>query len=707
MGNRNKLAAGRLAVLAFVGSTVSFAQGQQVGLDGSHVRELEPLAIHPRTSLTIVDQIRHNHFLKKPLDDSASSEIFDKYVSTLDPGHAYLLQSDLDALNKYRYQLDDALKHADLKPAFAIYNTFHDRLLRRLNALVARLEDGVEKFNFDADETLQIDREGAPWSENETANDALWDRRLKASILSMRLSDRDLGDIQDVLLKRYRNRLKQAQQTRSEDAFQLYINAFASTYDPHTQYLSPRSSENFNMTMSLSLQGIGAVLRTEDDYTSVVRLVTAGPADKAGELRPADRIVSVGQGERGKLIDVVGWRLDDVVELIRGPKGTIVRLGLVDNSGDEESSRVIRIKRDTVKLEDQAAKKRVFTLESELGDVRIGVLEIPTFYVDFNAVRRGDKDFKSTTRDVNKLIEELKVEGVDGLVVDLRSNGGGSLQEAQSLTGLFIRTGPTVQVRKARRPNARVYRDEDGRTAWDGPLAVLVNRLSASASEIFAGAIQDYQRGLVIGTQTFGKGTVQTLVPLNRGQLKITEAKFYRVSGDSTQHQGIVPDITYPDVFGIDNIGESTLEDALTWDTIKPTSYRQTNGVEPYLDRLRMNHERRVAQDPDFAYLRSLSDWRRQKRAETHISLNQATRVNEKEADDVWRLDLENALLIAKGEDPVTNLKELETRRSQREAEKISGSDEDPDPLIIETGNILMDYINLSGSNRHTAQASN
>ena len=707
MGNRNKLAAGRLAVLAFVGSTVSFAQGQQVGLDGSHVRELEPLAIHPRTSLTIVDQIRHNHFLKKPLDDSASSEIFDKYVSTLDPGHAYLLQSDLDALNKYRYQLDDALKHADLKPAFAIYNTFHDRLLRRLNALVARLEDGVEKFNFDADETLQIDREGAPWSENETANDALWDRRLKASILSMRLSDRDLGDIQDVLLKRYRNRLKQAQQTRSEDAFQLYINAFASTYDPHTQYLSPRSSENFNMTMSLSLQGIGAVLRTEDDYTSVVRLVTAGPADKAGELRPADRIVSVGQGERGKLIDVVGWRLDDVVELIRGPKGTIVRLGLVDNSGDEESSRVIRIKRDTVKLEDQAAKKRVFTLESELGDVRIGVLEIPTFYVDFNAVRRGDKDFKSTTRDVNKLIEELKVEGVDGLVVDLRSNGGGSLQEAQSLTGLFIRTGPTVQVRKARRPNARVYRDEDGRTAWDGPLAVLVNRLSASASEIFAGAIQDYQRGLVIGTQTFGKGTVQTLVPLNRGQLKITEAKFYRVSGDSTQHQGVVPDINYPDVFGIDNIGESTLEDALTWDTIKPTSYRQTNGVEPYLDRLRMNHERRVAQDPDFAYLRSLSDWRRQKRAETHISLNQATRVNEKEADDVWRLDLENALLIAKGEDPVTNLKELETRRSQREAEKISGSDEDPDPLIIETGNILMDYINLSGSNRHTAQASN
>ena len=707
MGNRNKLAAGRLAVLAFVGSTVSFAQGQQVGLDGSHVRELEPLAIHPRTSLTIVDQIRHNHFLKKPLDDSASSEIFDKYVSTLDPGHAYLLQSDLDALDNYRYQLDEALKHGDLKPAFAIYNTFHDRLLKRLNALVARLEEGVEKFNFDADETLQIDREAAPWSENETANDALWDRRLKASILSMRLSDRDLGDIQDVLLKRYRNRLKQAQQTRSEDAFQLYINAFASTYDPHTQYLSPRSSENFNMTMSLSLQGIGAVLRTEDDYTSVVRLVTAGPADKAGELRPADRIVSVGQGERGKLIDVVGWRLDDVVELIRGPKGTIVRLGLVDNSGDEESSRVIRIKRDTVKLEDQAAKKRVFTLESELGDVRIGVLEIPTFYVDFNAVRRGDKDFKSTTRDVNKLIEELKVEGVDGLVVDLRSNGGGSLQEAQSLTGLFIRTGPTVQVRKARRPNARVYRDEDGRTAWDGPLAVLVNRLSASASEIFAGAIQDYQRGLVIGTQTFGKGTVQTLVPLNRGQLKITEAKFYRVSGDSTQHQGIVPDITYPDVFGIDNIGESTLEDALTWDTIKPTSYRQTNGVEPYLDRLRVNHERRVAQDPDFAYLQSLSDWRRQKRAETHISLNQATRVNEKEADDVWRLDLENALLIAKGEDPVTNLKELETRRSQREAEKISGSDEDPDPLIIETGNILMDYINLSGSNRHTAQASN
>ena len=654
-----------------------------------------------------MDQIRHNHFVKKPLDDSASSEIFDKYVNALDPGHAYLLQPDLDALNKYRYRLDEALKHGDLKPAFAIYNTFQARLVNRLDALIAGLEDGIEKFSFDADETLQIDRETAPWSENEAANDALWERRVKASILSMKLNERDLGDIQDVLLKRYRNRLKQVRQARSEDAFQLYINAFASTYDPHTQYLSPRSSENFNMSMSLSLQGIGAVLRTEDDYTSVVRLVTAGPADKAGELRPSDRIVSVGQGERGKLIDVVGWRLDDVVELIRGPKGTIVRLELVDNSGDEESSRVIGIKRDTVKLEEQAAQKKVFTLESESGDVRIGVLQIPTFYVDFNAVRRGEKNFRSTTRDVSRLIEELKVEGVDGLVVDLRSNGGGSLQEAQSLTGLFIRTGPTVQVRKARRPKARVYRDEDGRTAWDGPLAVLVNRLSASASEIFAGAIQDYQRGLVIGTQTFGKGTVQTLVPLNRGQLKITEAKFYRVSGDSTQHQGIVPDISYPDVFGIDNIGESTLDDALTWDTIKPAVYRQTNNVQPYLARLRANHERRVAQDPDFAYLRSLSNWRREKRAETHISLNQTTRVIEKEADDVWRLGLENALLIAKGDDPVTSLKDLKARQVQQESEKVSDSDEDPDPLIMETGHILMDYINLSGVSSQTAQASN
>ena len=707
MGNRKKLAAGPLAVLALIVSVVVCAQEGQVGFNESHARDLEPLAIHPRTSLTIVDQIRHNHFVKKPLDDSASSEIFDKYVNTLDPGHAYLLQPDLDSLNKYRYRLDEALKHGDLKPAFAIYNTFHARLLKRLDALIVGLEDGVDKIDFDADEKLQIDRETAPWSETEAANDALWERRIKASILSMKLNERDLGDIQDLLLKRYRNRLKQARQTRSEDAFQLYINAFASTYDPHTQYLSPRSSENFNMSMSLSLQGIGAVLRTEDDYTSVVRLVTAGPADKAGELRPSDRIVSVGQGERGKLIDVVGWRLDDVVELIRGPKGTIVRLELVDNSGDEESSRVIRIKRDTVKLEEQAAQKKVFTLESELGDVRIGVLEIPTFYVDFNAVRRGEKNFRSTTRDVSRLIEELKVEGVDGLVVDLRSNGGGSLQEAQSLTGLFIRKGPTVQVRKARRPNARVYRDEDGRTAWDGPLAVLVNRLSASASEIFAGAIQDYQRGLVIGTQTFGKGTVQTLVPLNRGQLKITEAKFYRVSGDSTQHQGIVPDISYPDVFGIDNIGESTLEDALAWDTIKPAAYRETNNVQPYLERLRVNHERRVAQDPDFAYLRSLSNWRREKRAETHISLNQTTRVIEKEADDVWRLDLENALLIAKGEDPVTSLKDLEARRARRESEKNSDSDDTPDPLIMETGHILRDYINLSGVSSQTAQASN
>jgi carboxyl-terminal processing protease len=661
---------------------------------------LSPLDVHPRTALGIVDQLRHNHYLKKPLDDQLSSEIFEKYLSMLDGGKVYFLEEDVLALEKHRYLIDDALVRGNLDPAFEIFNLYQERLHQRLEFLLSELNAGLTEVDFEVDESIEIDRENANWARDTAELNEIWRKRLKAATLGMKLNGKELEEIEELLTKRYTNRLKQSRQTKSEDAFQLYVNAFASTYDPHTQYFSPRTSQNFNINMSLSLEGIGAVLRNEDEYTSVVELVPAGPADKSGLISPSDRIVSVGQGENGPLIDVVGWRLDDVVELIRGPKGSTVRLEVIPNATDDDSTKVIQITRNTVKLEEQAAQKKVLELTHNGQTRRIGIINVPTFYVDFKAVQQGDPNFKSTTRDVAALIEQLQTEdgGIDGLIIDLRSNGGGSLQEADSLTGLFIKSGPTVQVKAASR-SANVYADTDDMVAWEGPMAVLVDRLSASASEIFAGAIQDYGRGIIIGNQTFGKGTVQTLVPLNRGQLKITAAKFYRVSGQSTQHQGILPDIEFPESYDSERIGESSLDDALPWDVIQPAVYPQANQIETLLPELQVRHDTRTADHPEFNYLRSLSERARENGRRTHLSLNESTRTAEKEAEDAWRLGLENELRVAKGDEPVESLDALEELlTAEEEAAEEEEIEEDPadDPLIAESGKILLDFIGLT-----------
>ncbi len=658
---------------------------------------LHPLDVHPRTSLSIVEQLRHNHYLQKPLDDAASSELFDKYIDLLDSGHAYFLASDIQALEKYRYALDDALKRGDLDPAFDIFNRYQVRLEERLEYLITQLNQGLQTMTFDTDESIEVERKHAPWAATTAELDDLWRKRLKAAVLGMKLNGKQIAEIQDVLTKRYKNRLKQATQTNSEDAFQVYVNAYASTYDPHTQYFSPRTSENFNINMSLSLEGIGAVLRTEDDYTEVVRLVPAGPADKAGALKPSDRIIGVGQGESGKLIDVVGWRLDDVVELIRGPKASVVRLEIIPAAAEDSKSRLVSITRNTVQLEEQSAQKKLLTLQQGGTTHKIGIIEIPTFYVDFKAVQEGNPDYKSTTRDVHALIDQLKAEGVEGIIIDLRNNGGGSLQEADSLTGLFIKSGPTVQVKTANR-RANIYADTDDAIAWDGPMAVMVNRLSASASEIFAGAIQDYGRGPIIGSQTFGKGTVQTLIPLNRGQLKITQAKFYRVSGQSTQHQGVLPDVEFPEVYDTDKIGESSLEDAMPWDEIKPAVYPHATQVQTVLPVLVDKHRDRVATNPDFEYLRALMDKSRENAKKTEISLNEAVRIKEKKDEDAWRLAIENKLRTAKGEPKLTNIEELDAKLDAEEAEDDAGdsskkSPED-DAMIKEGAYVLIDYVN-------------
>ena len=654
---------------------------------------LEPLDGHPQTSVAIVDRLRHYHMTSKPLDDELSSQIFDKYLSFLDPKRSHLLAQDVRDFEKYREGLDDALEQGDLAPAFAIYNRFHRRALERIEYDVATLQRGIEQFDFTVEENVELDRSEASWPADRAEVERLWHRSLKSRALGRKLAGESLEAIADTLTKRVNNRLRAVRQTRSEDVFQTYINAFAQTYDEYTQYFSPRDSEDFNIAMSLSLEGIGAELGREDEYTVVRRLVKGGPADLGGDLKRTDRIVAVSQNRKEPFVDIVGWRTDEVVQLIRGPKDSPVLLKVFAAQGDPADTRVVEIVRNVVKLEDQAASKSSFTIERDGREQRIGVVVVPTFYMDFKALRAGDENYKSTTRDVARLIRELKDEDIDALIVDLRNNGGGSLQEARELTGLFVESGPVVQVADATRPTVLSDRD-GGAVSWRGPLAVIVNRYSASASEIFAGAIQDYGLGVVVGNQTFGKGTVQTLIPLPAGELKVTERRYYRVSGQGTERNGIVPDIVFPARDGsVRHRGEvlGTIDDPLA--TVSAASYAPRNRVAPLLDALRTRHQERASTNPEFAYLRAREDYFGRLRDRTHLSLSEATRIAQQEADDAWILDVENARLVARGEQPVADLDELTARR---EAE--AGTERLPqdDVLTRETAAILADFIDLS-----------
>lgn len=710
-----------------------------IGVGGAHAgakvpafSSLEPMPVHRTTTQNIVDALASRHYVPSVLNDQLSSKIYDTYLDDLDPSKSYFLKSDVLSFEKYRYQLDDALRRGDLDPAFEIFNIYHQRVINRFERVIAKLEGGMDQFDFTLDEELIIDRENIDWAAGPQDLDELWRKRLKDAVLNLKLTDKEPEKIQELLVKRFKNRLTRARQTNSEDVYQLYMNSFTKTYDPHTQYFSPRTSENFNINMSLSLEGIGAVLQIEDEYTKVVSLVPAGPADKSGELKPDDKIVGVGQGQEGEMIDVIGWRLDEVVQLIRGKKDTIVRLDVVPaNSSDADSSKIVAITRNKVALEEQSAQAEVLEIEQFGHKRRIGVIDIPTFYIDFRALQKGDLDYKSTTRDVRKLIRELQEQRVDGIVIDLRDNGGGSLQEAKHLTGLFIDRGPTVQIR-SKSNRVDILDDRDISVVYDGPLAVLVNRLSASASEIFAGAIQDYERGVIIGTQTFGKGTVQSLLPLNRGQLKLTQAKFYRISGESTQERGIIPDIVYPASYDPDSIGESTLDEPLPWDRISPTNYRSKANINQYIPELRSLHHERVAENANFNYLKEAFAYRKSRNEDITVSLNESVRRQESADREAFWLALENKKRQALGLAAVASLDELDNEApalasaeptvdnnagaaivpDTENSETVTGSEmavlggaqveekatdeEAPtDPLLVESGHILLDLISL------------
>lgn len=645
-------------------------------------------------SLNVVELLKRHHYNKPPLNDERSIKIYDNYLKLLDPSRSYFMALDIAEFNQWRNQFDDLLKSGNLEPGFAIYRRHLTRLQERLDFALAELAKGVDKIDFSVDEDLQVDREKAPWAKDRAELDDLWRKRVKDEVLRLKIAGKETKDIQELLTKRYKNQLKRLKQTRGEDVFQAYINAFATTYDPHTTYLSPDNAENFDINMSLSLEGIGAVLQSDNEHVKVVRLVPAGPAEKSKQIAPADKIVGVAQGS-DEMVDVIGWRLDEVVKLIRGPKGSTVRLEVIpaSNPPTDQTSKVVTITREAVKLEEQAAKKKVLHLKQDGRDYKLGVIELPAFYLDFKAFRAGDPNYKSTTRDVKQLIDELRAEKVDGLVIDLRNNGGGSLQEATELTSLFIEQGPTVLVRNAD-GRVDVLADENKGIYYNGPLAVLVNRLSASASEIFAGAMQDYHRALILGGQTFGKGTVQTIQPLNHGELKLTLAKFYRVSGQSTQHQGVLPDIAYPDVMHTKDIGESALPAAMPWDSIRPAIKPELDPIKPFLTQLQSKHDQRTAQDPDFLFTRASIDLSKQLMAETTVSLNEAKRRAQQAAIEAKQLKLENDRRVAKGEKPLAELaKEDEDALPVED----KGKPED-DAYLSESGHILIDYLSLNPS---------
>jgi carboxyl-terminal processing protease len=632
----------------------------------------DPLAPEPRhenIGQLVTQFIQKSHYLRIAVDDELSSKVMDRYIEALDRNRMYLLQGDIEFFERYRFELDDIVRNEPLDPVFDMFSIYRTRLRERFEYALTLLD---EEPDLTIDEDYQFDRTDEPWAASRAELDELWRQRVKNDIVNLALTDKPWEDTRDVLEKRYTRFLKRMDQVKNDDVFETFMNAFAHTLDPHSSYLSPRNSEEYRIAMSLSYFGIGASLQTEDDYVQIINIIPGGPAAIDGSLKPNDKIIGVAQGADGEMVDVIGWRLDDVVDLIRGPADTVVRLNVIPAGAmPGASNKELSLTRGQVRLEEQAAKSEVIKVPRDGREWSIGVIEVPSFYRDYRALSSGDKDYTSTTKDVKRLIGELEKEGIDGLIIDLRDNGGGHLTEATALSGLFIDNGPVVQLRNASR---RVSRLDDPdpvpRVAYNGPLAVLVNRFSASASEIFAAAIQDYERGVIIGQNTFGKGTVQNLYSLDQylrpegdkgyGQLTLTIGKYYRVTGESTQHRGVIPDIDLPSPIDASEIGESVRDSALPWDTIPTTRFRAGDPLDTTIASLTSLHSQRAKDDPNFRYLMQYIEDGHEARSRKSISLNIDARRAEREADMARALDLENQRRLALSLEPLDSLEDAD-----------------------------------------------
>lgn len=633
------------------------------------LEEIEFDREHSRTLQSTVVMLRKQHYEDIAIDDEFSKLWLDEYLDFLDPSKSYLTQTDIEQFNStYADQLDDYAARGDLEAAEAIYELYRERAVSQLEILLDTLEDPEWAFDYSSNDVLPTDRDDYEWP--ATVEDARANamRRLTLLMLNLKLADRTEEESREQLTRRYMSQLASIKQQKTQQVLDMYLNALGHVYDPHTDYFSPRDSENFEINMSLSLEGIGAVLQKEDEYTKVVSVVPGGPADKQGQLKAADRIVAIGEGSDCEFIDIVGWRLDEVVDRIRGAKGTSVRLKVIpsDEENLSEEYNIIPIVRDKVALEDNAAKGEMIQVESQGETFNLGVIDIPSFYLDINGMRNRDPEYRSTTRDVKQILDGFMADGVDGVIIDLRQNGGGSLLEAATLTDLFVDPGPVVQIRDQ---NDRIYRNHRARSRayYTGPMMVLIDRLSASASEIFAGAIQDYSRGLIVGSQSFGKGTVQSVQSLPSGQLKLTESKFYRISGDSTQHKGVVPDIKLPGLFNPLDIGESSYLNALGWDQIRGIPHRRYDDYREFIDQLLQSHEQRMQTNADMQYLVGTIALAEERRSQKTVSLNEQRRIAEREHWD----QLEDALLdkwrLANGiTEPATTTDTAEAQSEQQ-----------------------------------------
>lgn len=651
-----------------------------VWMGSARALSIEPTQDDSILAQMITRELELRHLASDALFAERKPMVGQLILKAIDPSRSLLTQEDIRQADIDR--LPDQIERGLLDTVYQLYGLSLTRSEERLDYWLDILNQGVGSIDLTDNEELRVRNKETPWVTDLTSLKDLWRKQLENQAIGLLLADRTENETYKALTRRYNSQKNRIGQTRPDDIFAGVINAYAGAYDPHTSYLPPADSETFNINMSLSLQGIGAVLQTEDEFTKVVSLIPGGPAEMDGRLKPADRILSIAQGSE-PFEDVVGWRLDEVVQKIRGPKGSQVRLEV--QAGDDAPNREIVLIRDRVQLEEQSAKGQV--IEAGTNGEKIGIIKIPTFYSDFTAKQAGDPNYRSTTRDVKKLLNELRNQDVQGVIIDLRNNGGGSLQEAYELFGLFIPRGPVVQIQSAGgRTDVRGDRDPD--VSWEGPMAVLVNRLSASASEIFAGAVQDYGRGLVIGSQTFGKGTVQALLPVNEGQLKLTIAKFYRISGQSTQHQGVIPDIQFPSAFDPKEIGESALDTALPWDQIRSLRYRPLDTPQARVAQLIDRHQARIASDPNFKALLKRTERALELSSETGISLHLATRIKEREYNNQALLNIENARRTGLGLPTIKSVSELES----------DAKDADPkdDASLMESARILLDEIQIN-----------
>ncbi|OOE52461.1 carboxy terminal-processing peptidase [Salinivibrio kushneri] len=664
----------RVSAIAASLMLAASAQAVEANFQLSELPSLSAEPQHETASKRVTSRFTRSHYKQFALDDTFSAAIFDRYLETLDYNRVFLTQGDVERLSRWKTRLDDQLKEGDTQAAYAIYNHVLKKRFERYQYALRVLD---KPFDFSADESMVLDRTERPWAADEAELDAIWDKRVKNDALNLRLTGKEDEEIRETLGKRYNSALKRLTQSHSEDVFQVYMNAFAREVDPHTSYLSPRNAEQFQSEMNLSLEGIGAVLQVKNEYTVIRSLVAGGPASKSKQLSPGDRIIGVGQEDEA-VVDVIGWRLDDVVELIKGPKGSEVKLKILPEGANAKSYNVT-LTRDKIRLEDRAVKSDVI----ERGDEKIGVLTVPGFYV-------GLAD------DTKKEIANLKEKGISGIVVDLRNNGGGALSEATALSGLFIEKGPIVQVRDSY-GRVKVNSDTDGKRFYDGPMTVLINRYSASASEIFAAAMQDYDRAVVLGEQSFGKGTVQQHRSLNHiydlfdkplGYVQYTIQKFYRISGGSTQNKGVVPDIVFPSPVTPDETGESVEENALPWDRIEKADYQPRSLPSSLVSTLGERHKARIKDDREFDFIRQDIARYQEEKDKNTISLNEEERRKDMDREDEARLARLNTRQEALGEPPFKTL------------DDVPKDYEEPDAYLDEAASITKDLANLLSANR-------